>query len=89
MAKLKKPRMKVWALNMGNGLYDLTLSTDTSVTVESGPACYFDAESIAICGRVFEKFTSIRLESGQVGRVNLASLKQVRLVEVKRGKKKR
>ncbi len=43
---------------------------------------------MATAGRVLEQFTSIRLEPGQVGRVVLASLKRVRVVEVKRGKKK-
>ena len=87
MAKLK-PRKKVWALNTGAAdVYELTVAADCPSVACANFACdgitytytFANADAVDICIDVLERFTSIRLEPGQVGRVNLRTLKQVKL----------
>ncbi len=92
MAK-KKPRMKIWVLNIGGerdeGLYELAISVDEPhVKKGGGYYCFYQTATLDVCCDVLEQLTSIRLKPGEVGRLNLRNLKALKCVEANHGKEK-
>ncbi len=89
MAK-RKARMKVWALNTGtdpvvpNGsVYELKVSEEEPPKTQhlfSDRWGFVSNDTTIICADLLEQFTSIKLKPGKVGRINLRTLKALKLV---------
>ncbi len=87
---MDKQKARVWALNTGGNVYALKVceKEPSIMRTRNGTWWFCGRDNVGICIDMFEYFTSIRLKPGKVGCVDLESLKQLRLVESKRGEKK-